>query len=88
MLSDTDKRIQRLQLERANQATPAEKIAQVRRMTDRVVRLSRRAIARANPTFSEEEIGLRWVEIHYGRRLASELREYLKQRPPCNPSTP
>ena len=88
MISDTRKHIQRLQIERSRKSNPAEKITQVREMTDFVVRLSRRAIARANPGFSQEEVNLRWVEINYGPQLASELRDYLRHRAPCNPSTP
>ena len=80
MLSDTPPDIQRLQIESARQRSPSEKIAQVRRMTDFVVRLSRRAIARANPGLSPEEVDLRWVEINYGRRLAAELRAYRRRR--------
>ena len=88
MLSDTCKDIQSLQIELSRKSSPAEKIALVREMTDFVVRLSRRAIARANPGFSREEVNLRWVEINYGPKLATELRDYLKRRAPCNFSTP
>ena len=75
MLSDTPRGIQRLQIELAQRMSPAEKIEQVRKMTDFVVRLSRRAIARANPELTEAEVNLRWVELSYGRKLASELRD-------------
>jgi hypothetical protein len=88
MLTDTSPDIQRLQLELAQSRSPAEKIAQVREMTHLVVTLSRRAIARANPTMTPQEVELRWVEIHYGRKLAIELRDYLKGLNPCNLSTP
>jgi hypothetical protein len=75
MLSDTHPSIQRLQIELAQRMTAAEKVAQVRRMTDFVVRLSRRAIARANPELSQQEVDLLWVELSYGRELAAGLRE-------------
>ena len=88
MLSDTHPDFQQFQIELARQSSPAEKIAQVRRMTDFVVRLSRRAIARANPNLSREEVDLRWVEINYGPKLAAELRDYLRHHTSCNPSTP
>jgi hypothetical protein len=88
MLTDTDPDMRRRQIELTRQLTPAEKIAQVRQMTDCVVRLSRRAIARANPDLSREEVDLRWVEINYGSKLAGELRAYLEDRETCNPSTP
>jgi len=88
MLSDTHSNILRLQIDLARQRRPAEKIAQVRRMTDCVARLARRAIARANPGLSREEVDLRWVEIHYGLELAAKLRNELRRRSSCNPSMP
>jgi len=88
MLSDTHEDVQKLQIQLARRSTPSEKVAQVRRLTDFVTRLSRRAIARANPGFSQEEVDLRWVEIHYGPELAAELRNDLRQRTSCNLSTP
>jgi hypothetical protein len=88
MLTDTSSDVQRLQMELARRKSPAEKIAQVREMTNLVVALSRRAIARVNPQMTPQEIELRWVEIHYGRKLAAELRDYLSRPKPCNLSTP
>jgi hypothetical protein len=75
-------------MELARPRSPAEKVAQVREMTDFVVTLSRRAIARANPAMTPQEVNLRWVEIHYGRSLAAELRDYLTDSNRCNLSTP
>lgn len=88
MLTDTPPDVQRVQIELARRSTTAEKIAQVRRMTDSVVRLSRRAIARANPEFSADEVDLRWVEMNYGPELAAELREYLQNRKSCLTPSP
>lgn len=80
MLSDTQPEAERVQIELARRAAPAEKFAQVRSLTDLVVRLSRGAIARAHPGLSPEEVDLKWVELNYGKSLAAELREYRKQR--------
>ena len=55
-MTDTDPEVQRVQMELARRKSPAEKIAQVREMTDLVVRLSRRAIARANPGMTIAEV--------------------------------
>ncbi len=38
------------------------------------------AIRRANPEWSESEVRLRFVELHYGKELANRLREYLCRR--------
>lgn len=80
MLSDTHPDAERVQIELARKATPAQKIAQVRCLTDMATRLSRRAIARANPGLSPEDVDLKWVELNYGRELAAQVREYLRNR--------
>jgi len=80
MLSDTDPRAERVQIELARRATAAEKMAQVRALSDLVARLSRRAIARANPELSPAEVELKWVELQYGKPLAAALREYKRNR--------
>ncbi len=80
MLSDTSPEAERVQIELLRQATAAEKIAQMRSMTTMAVKLSRRAIARANPTLSAQEVDLKWVELHYGKQLGRDLRNYLNDR--------
>ncbi len=80
MLSDTSPEAERVQIELLRQATAAEKIAQMRSMTAMAVKLSRRAIARANPKLSSQEVDLKWVELHYGKKLARDLRNYLNDR--------
>jgi len=74
VLSDTDPQAERVQIELARRATAAEKMAQVRSLSDLAARLSRRAIARAHPDWSEREVELRWVALQYGEPLAAALR--------------
>ena len=59
--------------------SPAAITANVK-VTATAVSLSRRAIARANPGLSPQEIGLKFVELHYGKELASRVRRYLEGR--------
>jgi len=80
MLSDTDPRAEQVQIELARRSTAAEKMTQVRALSDLVARLSRRAIARANPELSPAEVELKWVELQYGKPLAAALREYTRSR--------
>jgi hypothetical protein len=80
MLSDTDPAAERVQIELARRATAAEKMSQVRALTDLAARLSRRAIARAHPELSPAEVELKWVEFQYGEPLATALREYKRDR--------
>ena len=42
-----------------------------------VIGLARRAIRRSLPGATEEEVALRFVELHYGRELAMDLRRFL-----------
>ena len=87
MLTDTHPDIEKLQIDLARQATGAQKVAQMQSLTAMVIGLSRRAIARANPHLTPQEVELLWVELNYGKDLATRLRKYLKDRQPCNPPT-
>ena len=80
MFSDTSPEAERVQIELLRRATTAEKIDQMRSMTAMAVKLSRRAIARANPKLSSKEVDLKWVELHYGKELGRDLRNYLRDR--------
>lgn len=84
MLSDTHPDAERVQIELLRHATAAEKIAQCRALTAMAIALSRRAIARANPGLSTEEVESLWVELHYGRDIADRLRRHLQENAPCD----
>ena len=77
---DTAPDARRVQIELFQSASMAERIARARSLTKMVVGLSRRAIASANPDWTPEEVGLKWVELHYGKQLAAEVREHLRTR--------
>jgi hypothetical protein len=78
--SDSRPEAEQVQIELARRATPAEKMAQVRMLSDLAARLSRRAIARAHPELSEAEVELEWVALQYGKPLADALRAYREGR--------
>ena len=80
MLSDTSPEAEKVQIELIRRASVPERIARMRSLTATATRLSRQAIAEAHPAFSPREVDLMWVELHYGRQLAAELREYLAKR--------
>lgn len=44
------------------------------------INLAKRAIARAHPAASQDELDLVFVEIHYGTGLARQLRHALERR--------
>lgn len=80
MLSDTSPDAERVQIELLRRASVAERAACMHTMTAWTIELARRGIQRANPGLSDEEVGLRFVELHYGRQLADRVRACLKER--------
>lgn len=58
-------------------ASVAKKFSQVRSLSETTLKLSRRAIARANQNLSEEQIDILFVSHHYGNQIAQNLKKYL-----------
>ena len=79
-LTDTDPEAARVQLELLRRATPARRLALALSLSRSVLELSREGIARREPGASAQEVGLQFVELHYGRGLAAELRAELATR--------
>ena len=77
--SDTNLIAEEVQLSLIRQASIAKRISAMRSLSQTVIQLSRRAIAKANPGKSELELDLLFVAHHYGEDLAMRLRKYLEQ---------
>ncbi len=73
MVSDTTAEAEQVQIELIRKMTVAEKVAQVRSLSALVIGLSRRAIARAHPQLSPQELDVKFVELHYGKELAEDF---------------
>jgi hypothetical protein len=69
-----------LYIELLRQLTGAQRMRTARWMSSWEISRSHEEIARANPEFTDEQVGLKWVEITYGEELAKKLRDYLPQR--------
>ncbi|MHC4176827.1 MAG: hypothetical protein ACYSWU_04940 [Planctomycetota bacterium] len=80
MFSDTSPEAEKVQIELLRKLTVAERFAKVRALTARTVRLSKRAIARANPDLSPEDLKVRFIELHYGKDLAQRVRAYVREK--------
>ena len=78
--ADTDPEAERAQIELLRQAGPARRLAMAVSLSDQAISLARQAIRNWMPGATEEEVGLRFVELHYGRELADEVRRYLAER--------
>ncbi len=74
--TDTHPNAEKVVISLMRKASPAKKFSQVRSLSQTMMQLSRRAIARANPNWDEQEINLLFVSLHYGKDLADRLREY------------
>ena len=80
MLIDTHPDAEAMLVELWRRKTPAERFARVCELTEMTRRNAKRAIQQAQPDASPEEVGLRFIELHYGSDLACRVREYLKGR--------
>ncbi len=66
-----------IQLLRARPAT--KRLADAVAASNRVAEQCKDAIRQRNPGISEEEVGLRFIEINYGPELANKVRIYLRR---------
>lgn len=76
-LSDTDPETERVHLELMRRASPARRVCLALSLSRSVISLSRDGLSRRLPGASPEELGLRFVALHYGSDLADELRAHL-----------
>lgn len=74
---DTSESAERVLISLMRKASFSEKFSRITSLSQTVMQLSRRAIARANPDLSEKQIDLLFVAYHYGDNLALNLEKYL-----------
>ena len=77
---DTDAEADRVQMDLLRSATPARRAGLALSLTSTVVGLARLALARQDPAATDEEIGVRFVKLHYGQELGSALAAHLRAR--------
>lgn len=76
-ISDTAPEAEAILLDLIRKQSPSERVQQAMSASRRVAEQCKRAIARSNPHFTEEDINLKFIEINYGKKLADEVREWL-----------
>ncbi len=78
---DTSAAAERVQIELLRKATVARRFEAARKLTQTTISLAVKAI-RANmpPDSSDDEVFVRFVEIHHGEELADKLAHYLEAR--------
>lgn len=62
------------QVEALRRMTGARRLEIMAALSATMMRLSRRALRRANPNATEHELKLLFIELNYGRELADRIR--------------
>ena len=78
--ADTSLDAKRVQVALMRAAPVARRLHVALAQSATIIGAARRALARAQPLASARELGLRFVELHYGANLAADLRADLDRR--------
>ena len=79
-LSDTSPEIENVQIALLRKAGVTQMLMRMQSLSQTMANLSRRAIARSHPEFNQQEVDLFFVRLHYGDKLADDLKTYLDQQ--------
>ncbi len=71
---DTSIAAEQLQLALLRQVGPVKRVQQALHMSAEMIQLSRMALRRLHPNLSDDELGVLWIEINYGKALADKVR--------------
>ncbi len=80
LISDTAPHIEAMRISMLREAGFTRRAGRALSLSRSVALLSLAAVRKANPGLTESEVGLRFVELHYGKDLAERLRAYLHGR--------
>lgn len=78
--SDTDPITERILIELIKKKNLKEKLRNTLSFSSHTIRLSKRAIKRANPGKSKLELDMLFLELHYGKPLADKVHTYLSNK--------
>jgi len=77
---DTHPEIEKVMISLIQNASIAKRISRLRSLSETTMKLSRRAIMRANPGLDKEELNYKFISFYYGETLEKQFREYMKSR--------
>jgi len=77
---DTPLKIEEIQINLIRQSNIPKRIAMVQALTEITVRLSKKAILRANPQLSGQEINFLFCSFTYSENLANKIKEYIERK--------
>jgi hypothetical protein len=76
---DTNAKTEKILISSLQKQSASEKFSHVRSLSEIVIRLSKRAIKRANKNLNEEQVNLLFIEYNYGKYLATKFRKSLSK---------
>lgn len=76
---DSTVQSERMQISLLRGKNAAQKFSLIRALSQSTVQSSKRAIARANRGFDENQVNVFFVDLHYGKELAKRFMEYLDE---------
>ena len=79
-LIDTHIESEKVLISSLREKSIASKFSQIRSLSQLTISLSKRAIARANKGFNDQQINLFFIDLHYGRDLANKVKIQLDKR--------
>jgi len=77
---DTHPEIEKILISLIQSSSIAKRISRLRSLSETTIKLSRRAIMRANPGLNKMELNFKFISYYYGENLAYLLREYMERR--------
>lgn len=77
---DTSPEAEEVQLDLIRHMPPSERALKAIRMTTRLMRECKAAIARNNPRLTQREIEIAFIELNYGKELAAAVANYQAER--------
>jgi hypothetical protein len=78
-MNDTSPEIEEIHIQMLRNATTSKRFARARSLSRTVIQLSRRAISSSHPSFSDQEVKLEFVSLHYGTALAEKVKRFIKE---------
>ncbi|MBN1695777.1 hypothetical protein JW879_10345 [candidate division WOR-3 bacterium] len=76
---DTNIKAEKILISLLQKQSASEKFSHVRSLSEIAIRLSKRAIKRANKNLNEEQVNLLFIEYNYGKDLATKFRKFLNK---------
>ena len=74
-MNDTSLKAEQVQINLLRAAGVARRVELVRSVSGSVIDMSRRAIARRHPDWSEVEVKVEFVKLNYGEAIADRVRQ-------------